>query len=108
MPNPNTFIHEYGFTVGNNYSGYTLENIESTHNPVIKYRKYTYTFKLTFRRNNTVGQISAETLYNSLNFGAKVINSDYENPYHCSLTKIDYQTTSDMLTISLSGLSVRV
>lgn len=112
MPDISDFLFGFGLLQNKNYSGYTLINILSSHDQIIRYREYLYHIEIIFR--NT-GSGSYETLYSTINnliMQEHIINSRYGNPYRCIIDPIKYgdilQDSQGNIIFKLTGHSYRI
>lgn len=105
MPDPQTFINEFGIKKGN-YFGYNLTEINVSHKTIIPYKEYIYYIALEYEIVDP--KVNVENFYNMHQFSPLIINSNYGNPYNCYLNKRNYTFDNKKLTIVLEGKSYRV
>lgn len=104
MPDPYTFIENFGIKKGN-YFGYFLRNINVSHKAIIPYKEYSYHVVLEYIIIDPTKSIIE--FYNMHRFEPRVINSSYGNPYDCTLNKSNYTVNDRIFTIVLEGKSYR-
>jgi hypothetical protein len=110
MPTPEKFLSSFGFIKGSQFDGYILDQTNSTHTSIERYKEYEYHIELSF---SNIDNGTWETLFAILR---KTISEEHiikgaRNPYKCN---IDYPSYGDVhgdnnhIKIFLTGHSYRV
>jgi len=112
MPDVPEFLKGFNLIKGNNFDGYTLENVEASHEVVRKYREYKYPISLTLKKRSKNGgsdSSSISELLPSLNEEIKKEHIIYgiRNPYRCFIKFQSLSKNSDTVVVKLMGIAYR-
>jgi len=84
MPKPKKFLEGFQLVPGHYFDGYKVVSADSTHEVIVRYRKYKYEITVVFQQDQPDGNY--EDLYDDLLSEIdqeKTIYTSYGNPYRC-------------------------
>ena len=107
MPAPAAFAKGFSLNKGLTLAGYTLTSSQISHTEVVRYREYEFPITLTFQYQGA-GEPNVNALSDALHSllsQTHVINSQYSNPYQCSIVSISHGNISpDHHTVTFNAL----
>lgn len=110
MPNPQKFLHEFGFKKNMVLAGYKLSTFTIQHKVINIYREYGYPIKMKWIKlsNNQSNFKKFESALHNLTSKQHIINSGYGNPYDSVIHTRSVSKTSNGVKVLLEGHATRV
>lgn len=94
MPDTRDFLRAFNLVRGAKINGSTILSVSATEHQIVRYRNYEFDITIKF-----------DYVPDHLNFGEKIVNSHYGNPYRCDIDNIEYV---DSQTITAIGYAERI
>lgn len=98
MPSPAKFLHAFGLIKNKGFNHATIIDVDTSHEVIERYKKYQFHITIKF------DQLGAESAIKHLTSLSLVVNSDYGNPYRCTLQLLN----NNGLTFHLLGTAIRI
>jgi hypothetical protein len=112
MPELTRFVEGFGLVQGMVLVGYQLKSLKGSEKTITRNREYSYPLTLTFVRTTQEIKTDPQFLlrhFKSLTSAPRTINSEYGNPYLCSITAASIKSASgNTVVITALGHSHRV
>lgn len=113
MPSPYAFLRGFKLRKGVQIGGWKIEKIFIQHTVIERYNKYEFPIKIYLKAVHGSSQINAKTALKQYTFHFKIINSQYGNPYKCTIKNWNfYSTTKNIngksrVVLKATGVAIR-
>lgn len=109
MPNPQKFLHGFGFKKGMVLAGYKLSSISIEHKIINIYREYGYPIKMKWiTTSNQSNFKNFESALHNLTSKQHIIDSGYGNPYDSVIHTRSINKTNYGVKVLLEGHATRI